>query len=79
MPLALGAEICYYARYLGFLVGPTASEHAWKAPCRKMLERARHIRTLGLSLNETVLAFCVFAFSVICFTLQLVPISPFLI
>ena len=77
VPLALGAEICYFARYLGFLVGPTASEHAWKAPCRKMLERARHIRTLGLSLNEAVLAFCVFAFSVIRFTLQLVPISPF--
>ena len=79
VPLALGAEICYFARYLGFLVGPTASEHAWKAPCRKLLERARHIRTLGLSLNEAVLAFCVFAFPVIRFTLQLVPISPVLI
>ena len=79
VPLALGAEICYFARYLGFLVGPTASEHAWEAPCRKMLERARRIRTLGLSLNGAVLAFCVFAFSVIRFTLQLVPISPVLI
>ena len=69
VPLALGAEICYYARYIGFLVGPCAKEHAWEAPCRKLLERARHIKTLGLSLNEAVLALCVFAFSVIRFFL----------
>ena len=68
-----------YARYLGFLVGPCAKEHAWEAPCRKLLERAKHIKTLGLSLNEAVLAFRVFAFSVIRFSLQLVPISPVLI
>ena len=79
MPQALGAEVCYFARYLGFLVGPCARDHAWEAPCGKLLERARHIKTLGLSLNETVLAFCVFAFSVIRFSLQLVPLSPVLI
>ena len=79
VPLALGAGICYYARYLGFLVGPCAKEHAWEAPCRELLERARHIKTFGLSLNEAVLAFCVFAFSVIRFSLLLVPISPDLI
>ena len=79
VPKAHGAEICYYARYLGFLVGSCAKGHAWEAPCRKLLERARHIKTLGLSLNEAVLAFCVFAFSVIRFSLQLVPISPALI
>ena len=66
-------------RYLGFLVGPCAKDHAWEAPCRKLLERARHIKSLGLSLNEAVLAFCVFAFSVIRFSLQLVPLSPVLI
>ena len=37
------------------------------------------IKTLGLSLNEAALAFCVFAFSVIRYSLQLVPISPALI
>ena len=79
MPLALGAEICYYARYLGFLVGPCVKEHAWEAPCRKLLERARHIKTLGLSFNGAILAFCVFAFSVIRFSLRLVPISLALI
>ena len=47
VPLALGAEICYCARYLGFLVGPCAREHDWEAPCRKLLERARHIKTLA--------------------------------
>ena len=57
MPLALGAEVCYYARYIGFLVGPCAKKHAWEAPCRKLLERARHIKILGPSLNEAVLAF----------------------
>ena len=46
VPLALGAEICYFARCLGFLVGPCAKGHAWEAPCRKLLERARHIKTL---------------------------------
>ena len=79
VPQALGAEICYVARYLGFLVGPCAKDHAWEAPCRKLLERARHIKTLGLSLNEAVLAVCVFAFSVIRFSLQLVPVSPVLV
>ena len=79
MPLALGAEICYCAKYLGFLVGPEAKGRAWDAPCRKLLKRARYIRTLGLSLNEAILAFCVFAFSVIRYTLQLVPLSPVLI
>ena len=79
VPQALGAEICYFVRYLGFLVGPCAKDHAWEAPCRKLLERARHIKTLGLSLNEAVLAFCVFAFSVIRFSLRLVPVSPVLV
>ena len=79
VPLALGAEVCHYAGYLGFLVGPCAKEHAWDAPCRKLLERARHIKTLGLSLHEAVLAFCVFAFSIIRFSLQLIPISPDLV
>ena len=79
VPLALGAEICYFARYLGFLVGPCARAHAWEAPCRKLLERARHIQTLGLSLNGAILAFGVFAFSVIRFSLQFVPISLVLI
>ena len=79
MPLALGAEICYCAKYLGFLVGPCAKDQAWDAPCRKLLERARHIKTLGLSLTEAALAFCVFAFSVIRFSFQLVPHSLVLI
>ena len=79
VPLALGAGICYFVRYLGFLVGPCAKGHAWEAPCRELPERARHIQTLGPSLNGAVLAFCVFAFSVIRFSLQLVPISPVLV
>ena len=37
------------------------------------------LKTLGLSLNEAVLAFCIFAFSVIRFSLQLVPLSPVLV
>ena len=76
VPQALGAEICYFAKYFGFLAGPCAKDHAWDAPCRKLPERARHVKTLGLYLNEAVLAFCVFAFSVIRFSLQLVPLSP---
>ena len=79
MPLALGAEVCYCAMYLGFLVGPCAGGQAWDAPCRKLLKRAWHIKTLGLSLTEAVLAFCVVAFSVIRFSLQIVPLSPVLI
>lgn len=79
MPLALGAEICYCAKYLGFFVGPCARGQAWDAPCRKLPKRARHIKTLRLSLTEAVLALCVFAFSVIRFTLQLVPLSLVLI
>ena len=55
VPLALGAEICYYARYLGFLVGPRAREHAWEAPCRKLLERARHIKLWGFPLMRRFL------------------------
>ena len=34
VPQALGAEICFFARYLGFLVGPCAKDQAWEAPCR---------------------------------------------
>ena len=79
VPQVLGAEICYFARYLGFLVGPCAKNHAWEAPCRKLLERARRIKTLGLSLNEAVLVFCVLVFSVIRFSLQLVPAFPVLV
>ena len=63
VPVAATAKICEAARYLGFLTGPCAHEHSWVRPCKRLLERARHVRSLGLSLFETVLAFNVFAVS----------------
>ena len=77
-PLALRIVICKFAKYLGFIVGPGAGEHEWTAPCSKLLCRARHVKTLGLSLVESIAAFCVFAFSVVRYSLQLLGCSPVL-
>ena len=50
-------------------------EVAWERPCRRNLARARHVRSLGLSLVEVVVAFNVFVVSILRFHLQLVPLS----
>ena len=74
VPLAMGVKIARFAKYLGFMVGPEASEHAW-GPSEKLLKRARHVRPLGLSMIEACLAHKVFDFSVIRYALQLVAPS----
>ena len=78
LPIASAVIVCRAARYLGFIVGPDAFELIWKLVCAKMLKRARHVRSLGLSLAETCVAFNVFVFSVARFVLQLVLPSSLL-
>ena len=75
VPFASAAKIKRAARYLGFMSGPDALAEAWKRPCRRSLARARHVRSLGLSLVETVVAFNVFVLSILRFHLQLVPLG----
>ena len=55
--------------------GPDALEEAWERPCRRSLARARHVRSLGLSLVEGTVAFNVFVLSILRFHLQLVPLG----
>ena len=57
-----------------FMSGPDALSDAWKRPCRRSLARARHVRSLGLSLVEVVVAFNVFVASILRFHFQLVPL-----
>ena len=54
--------------------GPDAVGAAWKRPCRRSLARARHVRSLGFSLVEVVVAFNVFVVSILRFHFQLVPL-----
>ena len=68
-------KIARFAKYLGFMVGSEACGHAWRGPSGKLLKRARHVRSLGLSMTEARLAFKVFAVSVIRYTLQFVAPS----
>ena len=75
VPLASGILIQSSGKYLGYLVGPSAATKVWDKPSSKFLRRVRHVRGLGLSLFETSIAFGVFAFSVLRFTLQLVSVS----
>ena len=56
--------------------GPDALGVAWKRPCRCSLARARHVRSLGLSLVEVVVDFNVFVVSILRFHFQLVPLCP---
>ena len=37
VPLAMGVKIVKFAKYLGFVVGPEAFEHAWRGPSGKLL------------------------------------------
>jgi len=78
VPSAAAVKVCRYARYLGFVVGPDARDHVWKAPCGKMMKRARHVKSLGLSLREAAVAYQVFVFSVVRYVLQLVLPTPIL-
>ena len=73
VPFASAAKIKRAARYLGFMSGPDALDLAWQGPCKCSLARARHVRSLGLSLVEVVVAFNVFVVSILRFHLQLVP------
>ena len=75
IPFAAAAKISSCARYLGFNNGPEALSTAWASSCSKILARSRHIRSLGLSLVEVVVAFNVFVFSLLRFLLQLVPLD----
>ena len=50
VPVATAAKISEFARYLGFITGPLAHMQAWGRPYKRILERARHVRSLGLSL-----------------------------
>ena len=74
VPFASAAKIKRAARYLGFMRGPDALSAAWKRPCRRSLARARHVRSLGPSLVEAVVAFNVFVVSILRFQFQLVPL-----
>ena len=79
VPFASAAKIERAARYLGFMSGPDALDVAWLKPCKRSLSRARHVRSLGFSLVEVVVAFDVFVFSVLRFHFQLVPLSPWVV
>ena len=74
VPFASAGKIKRAARYLGFKSGPDALDAAWKRPCRRSLARARHVRSLGLSLVEVVVACNVFVVSILRFHFQLVPL-----
>ena len=73
VPFASAAKIKRAARYLGFMSGPGALDLAWKRPCRRSRARARHVRSLGLSLVGVVVAFDVFV-NILGFHFQLVPL-----
>ena len=75
VPRASGILIQSSGKYLGYLVGPSAATKVWDKPSSKFFRRVRHVRGLGLSLLETSIAFGIFAFSVLRFTLQLVSVS----
>ena len=74
VPFASAAMVKRAARYLGFASGPGALDLAWGRPCRRGLARARHVRSLGLSLVEVVVAFNVFVVSTLGFHFQLAPL-----
>ena len=74
VPFASAAKIKRAARYLGFMSGPDALSDAWKRPCRRSLARARHVRSLRLSLVEVAVVFNVFVVSSLRFHFQLVPL-----
>ena len=74
VPFASAAKIKRAARYLGFMSGPDALSAAWKRPCRRSLARARHVRSMGLSRVEVVVAFNVLVVSILRFHFQLVPL-----
>ena len=75
VPRAYGILIQSSGKYLGYLVGPSAATEVWDKPSSKFLRRVRHVRGLGLSLFETPIAFGIFAFPVLRFTLQLASVS----
>ena len=74
VPFPPAAKTKRAARYLGFMGGPDALGVAWKRPCRRSLACARHVRSLGPSLVEVVVAFKVFVVSILRFHFQLVPL-----
>ena len=74
VPFASAPEMERAARYLGFMSGPDALRAAWKRPCRRSLAFARHVRSLGPSLVEVVVAFNVFVVSILTCHFQLVPL-----
>ena len=78
-PVATTAKISEFARYLGFITGPLAHLQSWGRPYKRVLERARHVRSLGLSLFECVLAFNVFVVSLLSFHFQLAPVCDFIL
>eukprot|EP00972_Heterocapsa_arctica_P055774 8226716-Heterocapsa_arctica.AAC.1 len=59
--------------------GPDQSLVLWNSPLNQLLDRVRHIKSLGLALADVTLAFKVLAFSVLSFTFQLAKPNGLLI
>ena len=60
-----------WAKYLGFVLGPTRAERTWDQACSKALQRAKLWNSVGLGLLWSMLAYRIYIASVLGFLLQL--------
>ena len=69
-------QIAYQARYLGFTLGPNASDNSWKDPATKFIQRAHAWSDRQLGLHCTITCYNVFALPVLTYVAQLRPPPP---
>ena len=66
------AQFAYHARYLGFLMGPEAGNKGWREATSKFQQRAQTWSDLHAGFHCTVVAYNVFALSVLTYLSQLI-------
>ena len=73
VPSWSAAKFAYHAKYLGFLLGPTAQDKSWQDATLKFQRRAHTWSDQQIGLHCTVIAYNVFALSVLTYIAQLTP------
>ena len=73
VPSWSAVQFSYYAKYLGFILGPEAGDKGWKDPVTKFLQRAQAWSDRQLGLYCTTTSYNVFASSVLTYLAQLLP------
>ena len=71
IPTWSNVQLEYYAKYLGFMIGPDSSCRSWKDPTEKYQQRATTWTNLHLGLHCTAVSYNTFALPVLTYIAQL--------